>query len=191
MEIGDYMQVITLSGKKRAGKDTSGLYLKHALINTYGKKVELIALAEPMKDMVAKLLNITVEEVEYLKNAEVEYINYSGVNPLTVRNLLQNFGQGLKEYFGRDVWCELVEKKMTDDDTIYIITDVRFPFELDYFLKRYATNSIKIEKDQEYDEDSHESEQYIDDIKTQFIVENNGTLDMLEEHLKDILTVII
>jgi hypothetical protein len=186
------MKVLCFAGEKRSGKDT-GCILTTELLNEAGYKVQRIALADTMKEITSQILNISIDKVEAYKNNEdwsIHGIGESGPEYFTnMRGVLQNLGQHLKHYFGNNVWFDLASNKIIDEEVVYIVTDIRFPFELDLFMKKFGAWSIKIERDLDRPTDTHESEAFINDIITDHIIDNNGTLDEFKERLRDILIV--
>lgn len=190
------MNVLCLSGQKRSGKDTACALITE-LLEASDKKVKRVALADTMKEITSKLFNIDVDEVNIMKDDENIMIGkltkHNDLAPYdidvmtTMRGVLQQLGQHLKSYFGNNVWFDLACQKIQDEDTLYIITDIRFPFELDNFQTKFNARSIKINRDTGMEQDLHESEAFINDIVTDWTVDNNGTLEEFKEHLREIL----
>ena len=198
------MKVITLSGYKRSGKDTAYIYIKKYL-ELKGYKVERIALADAMKEIVSETFGSPLQLLEDHKNSEHSQIEFwNGTEDddcvewiTTARKVLQNFGQAMKKHFGKHVWCDIAVDNMTDDEAVYVITDVRFPFEAEYFA-RYTANSwvftenglfkaLRVNRDDVDTSDPHESERYIKDIKVDAEIDNNGTLLQLENNVTNAL----
>lgn len=162
--------VISISGRKRAGKDTvADMIIKRV------KRAQRVALADPMKYIVANMLKITLEELEVLKNDES--------NPH--RWFLQSLGQDAKLYFGEDCWAEYARHVIANlpKGATAIITDIRFPFE-----RRGGDLTINVVNDRlGVNTDSHQSENGMEGAEYDITIYNNGTLKELEAKVKKIV----
>ena len=132
--------IITLSGYKGVGKTTFASNLKDFLLWANKKQLPLniktLALADTLKEEVSKAFGFSLEEIEVLKREE----NKKVLNGMNMRELLIDFGQKRKEEFGKDFWCNTALDKVLDDITedelcIWIVPDVRFPEEQEFFKK--------------------------------------------------------
>jgi len=151
--------------------------------------VEQLSFAEPIKQIVCKTFGISMDELEYAKNNGrlKAFIKYMRILYLVVdfRLILQRFGtEGTKPIFGDNVWSDLLRSKITDNNTIYIVSDWRFPIEaIDSDIKVHIVNlksSGTI--------DSHVSENALVDYKFDFVIDNSGTMEELEQQVEDFLT---
>lgn len=109
-------KVIQISGKKRHGKDSVASLLK---ANFAGARI--ISFAGPMKQILATVLNMSLEELDARKNVDNEYRVY-----------LQRLGnEAIKPIFGDDVWYNLMLKELAKlpKDQLVIIPDWRFAVE--------------------------------------------------------------
>lgn len=100
------MLVIGLIGKKRVGKDLSAKFLKLILEPYYD--VDIISIADGVKRQVSKMYDLSMKELEDLKNDETKYIK-SGK---TARQTLQDFGSFIRDINGDDYWISETIKKM-------------------------------------------------------------------------------
>lgn len=128
--------IIQISGKKRHGKDTVALMLSEAFPNS-----KILSFAEPMKRILATVLNMSLEELDAKKNVDNEYRVY-----------LQRLGnEAMKPIFGDDVWYKLMLDKIRTypSDTIIIIPDWRFIVEAmpDSYKIRVTRPSIPVGHD--------------------------------------------
>ena len=163
--------VIQLSGKKRAGKDTIANMFKTSL-ESYGKSVEVMAFAEPLKDIVATILGITKEQLDVMKNNTDTYkIKIPMLNHITdTRTLLQKMGtEASKKWFGDNVWVNLLKDRISTSDADYIIiTDTRFICEV---LSEALT--IRVNSNMTNSLDIHPSETELDDYEFNITITNN------------------
>ena len=111
--------IIGICGHKGSGKD----YLANILKEYTGFKV--VHFADPIKDILCEIFNISLDELNNLKNSEKTKI--LGTN---MRSILQTFGTNIMQKFcGKRIWVDLVLK----EDNL-IIADVRFQHEVDAIL---------------------------------------------------------
>lgn len=163
-------RVILVAGARRHGKNTIA-----DMLATKIKKSRRLAYAEPMKDILADTLGVSVEELEDLKNSE----------SLPHRGYLQRFGQKAKELFGSAVWVNIIKHKIANlpKGTTTIISDFRMPIEaLDGAL------TIKVINAKVKDTDEHISERALDSFEFDVIIVNDGTLKDLETKVDNLLT---
>lgn len=168
----DNTKVVMIAGKARSGKDTVANMLAEKLDNTHR-----LALAAPMKDIVADMLDIRVEELEELKN-----------NPDTPhRGYLQRFGQKAKEYFGNNCWVDYLQHVVNNlpNSSVVIVSDFRYPNEeLPNSITVNVTNNRVTTKD------SHSSENALNGMVFNITIVNNGTLSDLDKEVEKLATYI-
>ena len=125
--------IIQIGGFKRSGKDT----ISQMIANHYqssGKLVDIFHYADPIKEHVCKLFNISLEQLDEFKNSKKElwsFDNYDNAYKVTdFRDLLTSTGDSFKSIFGDDIFLRLmlenIEKSEAD---IIIIPDFRFKVE--------------------------------------------------------------
>lgn len=196
--------LIGITGKKYSGKDTAGNHL----IKNY--KFTRYALADPLKKAVKEIFMLSDDQVwGHLKEAiDKRY----GVTP---RKLLQIIGTELfrndifsylpgsfKIPYGKiwinrfKLWYEKNKKywKMTDYTGVgkyfernVVVTDVRFLDEAEV-IKKLGGIVIKIERPiLNYRKDDHSSEIYINYIKTDYTIINDGSIKDLEKKIDIVL----
>jgi len=180
---------ILIGYAKRSGKDTFAKYLSRYLPNSEVKK-----FADPMKDIVADFMRISKHRLEEEKNYENPIFD-KDCNVLTnFRWLLQDFGSNkMKEYFGEDVWVNLLLKSLYSKSQYVIIPDWRFKVEYSAIAKKYGkenVTTIKVTKKDIENNDSHKSETELHNFGFDIVVFNDGTLEELEAEAEQIATVI-
>lgn len=182
-------KVILLGGKKRTGKNTAEKFLKNYL-ETKGFSVATVSFAEPLKEMVAMIFDITLEDVEFYKNNPnktwIELINSHNqvVAQTDFRRVLQKFGTEVRNaYLGRNFWVNLAKDKVTASRADYvIISDWRFIHEASEMMKDFDTKTIIINKDTG-SVDTHASEKELETFIPDYQISNEGTLEQLEEKM--------
>lgn len=155
------------------------------------------------KEMISKDCSREVYEYERSVNWQTAYkLEY------TVRLLLQKIGtDAMRDVIHPNIWVnalfadykDVIEEGRGDDlawmtKPNWIITDVRFPNELEAIKNRDGI-SIRINRpaitgEQFYNLNigmQHPSETALDNAKFDYIIDNNGTIEELVEKVKDIL----
>ena len=105
----------------------------------------------------------------------------------TLREVLQIVGtELLREGFNKNVHVASTMANIKDKDNV-IITDVRFPNELEAVKSRGGI-TIRVNRPQLISKDfEHESETSLDNAKFDYIIENDGTLLELIVKVRQIL----
>ncbi len=151
---------ILIGHKKRQGKDTFAKMLAKSLGDA-----EIMAFADPMKEVMAQLLGITVGNLDNLKNLDTHY-----------RNLLKTFGNGkMIEIFGETVWRDALLRRAEKSNAKYIIVpDFRFKRE---FIEGAIT--INVTRSMVKSSDVHQSETELDEWDYDASVINDGSISDL------------
>jgi ABC-type dipeptide/oligopeptide/nickel transport system ATPase subunit len=166
--------IIGLVGKHGSGKDTV-----YDLIQKNSKiEFENIKFAKHVKKHVCKMLECSLEELENLKRTD-EKVKYG----LTIRDLLEmigDMGRSLNPY----MW---INRTMSEVDVSkhLCFTDVRFLNEAEEIKKMYGT-LIRV-TDGDLNKVSLNSEKETDLIKVDYTIVNDGTLEELENKVKELL----
>lgn len=180
--------IIQLSGKKRAGKDTVARYLTTALETAYDYKVEVMSFAEPMKDIAATILGISLEDLDNCKNNIEQYHliinnNYSSKieHRTNCRYLLQKLGsEAMKKWFGNDVWANLLNQRIKDSTAdVIIIPDWRFEIE-----EITSSLKIRINSNQCDLNDTHVSETELDSYSHFDLLLNNDDYKLTQQQIE-------
>lgn len=166
------MAIILIHGKKRSGKNHFGAELQRQL-EARGVASEIMAFADPVKDILAQTFSVSLEELDNLKNHEAEIC--SGEDYLTdFRVAMQRFAtEAMRKYFGETVWVDLMETRIRASKAqVVIIPDFRFLSE--YFHGATTINIINAAADST---DEHRSENELRDFSFGHIVHNTGLPD--------------
>lgn len=124
--------VIGLCGPAGAGKSTIAEYLQ----DVYGAK--RYSLAEPLKDIAARTLDFTHEQL-YGTQSQKEAIDPRyGFSP---RWFLQKLGtDGCRGVLGSDIWVNALLRRIRTEAPKYaVVEDVRFPNEADAIRGLFGT----------------------------------------------------
>ena len=167
--------IILITGKKGAGKDTVAKMIRDHLPNT-----SIQHFAYRIKETLATLLGMPVTEIEERKN---ERINFNG-SIVSIRHALQTLGtEWGRDTIHSDLWVNvLVEKlKVMNHMANVVIPDTRFPNEVG-IMQSYCNERgiqltvVRVERDTDDDDNStHESETH--ELPADHIIVNNGTME--------------
>jgi len=182
------MKVIAFVGKLRSGKDTAFNLLK----KKYPNKVFRFSFADEMKKEAGNALGFTEEEFKKILEKDKELF----------RPYLQWYGTDYSQIYKKDryVWVNKLDNILREtklpEESIAIITDVRFKHELELLQKKYDTLVVRIERRSFFRKifdnlkqrfiQTHSSETELDRLSCP-IIYNRGTK---QEFLQNILKVI-
>ena len=183
-------KIILINGKKRSGKDFFASKLQEELYKNK-KTSEIMSFADPLKDIVAKTLNVSLEELDQFKNdKEPIIVRKDGFQEIVTdfRKALQIFGtEAMKPYFGNDVWSNLLLERAKNSKVDFILVpDFRFKVE------EISEYTVKIRND-EIDnacKDLHPSETELNDFNFKYTINNSGNPDLTEQINNFIRTVL-
>lgn len=189
--------LIGLVGKKGAGKSTISRILREKGFSEY-------AFADPIKEILQILFFLKYEELH--GNAKEKVIEELGVSP---RRLMQQMGtdmfrNNLHECIpelntnGKTIWIWNLERKIRDSTNQYIvISDVRFEDEMN-LIKDMGGMIVQIKNPNIKNDDTHISEllnlpstNEHKKGKTDFCIDNDGTIQELENRVWEFLDFIV
>ena len=152
------MQVVTISGKARHGKDTSAELMKK-LFEEKGLKCYIYHYADPVK-MCAK-----------------NYFGWSGEKDAVGRTLLQNIGTDRARAKCMSTWTDfakqIIERVLFDADVV-IIPDCRFPNEIECWEGKAISVHVTrtdFESNLTEEQKNHPSENALNDYIFNYFVE--------------------
>ena len=129
------MKIIAIAGNATCGKDTLFRALKHELqshdswsINA--GRVERIAFADALKHEVDDFLKKTIGISAWTTNPDEKKL---------IRKFLIFWGTDFRREQDDMHWVKLSEKKMSDPNTIYIVTDLRYETEYEWIKSKEGT----------------------------------------------------
>lgn len=168
-------QLIGLVGRKYSGKDTLGDYIVSSY--NYNK----IAFADPLKQACKEIFGFNDAQLYGDQKESID--EYWNITPREVyqfvgTELFRNQMDNLIKSVGSDMWVKVLEKKILDNKTTkFVITDVRFKNEAE-MIKKNGGFLIKLKRNTQK-QDSHISETELDEIKCDYEIINNGSLEDL------------
>ncbi len=174
--------IIGFTGRKFNGKDTAA---KQLINDGYTP----MSFAEPIKQVAKLLFGFSENQVNGNQKEEIDA--RWNTSP---REVLQFIGTELfREQItrllpdiGSEFWVKSLENRIPKDTDI-VITDVRFPNEVD-MIHRLGGKIIRVKRNiQVNDSGTHISEKHIDKLVVDYDIENNGTIEQLHEKVNDIV----
>jgi len=179
--------IIGVLGRKGSGKDTVSDYV----ITKFN--FEKMIIAEPLKNACRELFNFSDEQL-YGDLKETNDPQWE-VSP---RKVLQWLGTDvfrnrigeLNPNIGNNFWVNLLkvrylQKLKKNKDSKIIVSDVRFQNEIDV-IHQLGGKVIKLTRPSINNVDAHESEKNIDNLKGDYDIMNDGSLDELYKKVEEI-----
>ena len=173
--------VIGIAGYARSGKDTVADYL----VEHYG--YEKVSFSTPMKEAMYRLNpRITVNEVvNTALRIGVDIYGWEGLKDRSpdIRGLLQRFGTEVgREMFDENFWVDYALNSIEDGSKV-VISDVRYPNEADA-IRELGGKVYRVERDGVFPANEHASEHALDTYKFDGKIQNNGTIQGLQQNVE-------
>lgn len=174
-------KIVALTGFKGSGKDT----VADILIQQYKERVDIerIAFADPIKHEVMRVFGLrSIEDYDVFKRSLVTSNNHS----FDGRHIVREIGMLMRRYDVNQFVQYVDDTINSKQDTIWIITDMRFDNELIH-LQNLGAKIVKINRPFVGSIiDTHITERGFDDSVCDVVIENRNTL---EEFTSDVLKV--
>lgn len=167
------VQTLGLAGYARSGKDTVAQELtKQGYIT--------MSFASPIKKAMA-ILNPMLEDGKSYNDVVTDHGLESAKDKYQeVRRLLQVFGTEVgRKMFGEDFWVDYAINSIPDGFKI-VFTDVRYPNEANA-IKDFGGEVWWVSREGVGPLNEHASENSLDEYMFDYTIENNGSLEELEE----------
>lgn len=195
-------KIVVIGGRSQSGKDTVGNHL----VNRYG--YERYAFADKLKESLFQV-NPTIIVKDFEKTgfdmSLVQDTTASGGSVLQVADLvavggwdqakqipqvgklLQLMGtEGGWMVHGSDVWVNLCEDQFESElpvTTPVVITDLRFPHEIDWAARRENAFTVRIQRPDQHEvstrDGNHIGERNVNQLDVDAVLINDGTLEDL------------
>lgn len=206
--------IIGISGRIASGKNTVGDIIEKLCLTNNGPKFEQKAFAGKLKQMASLLTGIPVEDFEdqefkksYLGaewgtvesnplNAVPVFENIEFNHLMSVRELLQKLGtEAIRNGLHPNAWvnalmCEYKRPKLSEyNPSNWIITDVRFPNELEAIedVKGLTLKVVRPVEKSKTPARLHPSETSLDKAEFNYTIINDGSIADLIEKVRQIL----
>lgn len=158
--------IVLINGKARSGKDTVAKMLKEHFEST-GLSVAINPNAQAVKEIALSIFD------------------WNGLKYTRGRQLLLDITQAGYNY-DPFFWENKNDQRMTGSD-IYIIPDWRYKSTFNYFsqMNNVITINVTNENRESIGElNNHSSETGLDDFMFDYFIDNNGSLEDLQEQVK-------
>lgn len=185
--------IIGLNGRLKSGKDTTYQIIKEAS----PVLVKQVSFARVLKLSAAASIGLSVAQLENWKGDESVHFTRPDGTTFTAREYLQWYGtEGHRDIFGDNFWVDMALPKphspegdwhpsMAYNDAIYVVTDMRFPNEVERVVE-LGGHTVKVIREAETKFSNHPSEQNIDHM-IEYFLDNTGTLDDLRINVEQML----
>jgi len=157
--------IIGICGHKQHGKDTIANYF-----TSYRSGFVQLAFADPLKDAIKVLFNVSDEQLYNPKEKEVVDPRWN----VTPRQMMQKLGTFVRNDFSEDFFVNHLSMRCFGIPRV-CISDVRRQNEAN-FIKERGGIIIKVFRPEMEDSDTHESETDIKNIKEDYFVLNDGNI---------------
>lgn len=165
---------ILFVGRKLAGKDTATNYITKALYPN-------IAFANyNFADAVKKIAMRELGLRHYMCYTQKGKTEYNTIYGMTNRAILEGIGNGLRSTISGDIWVKILENKLQYEPRFWIISDGRFPNEVEMVHKlggiSVLINNKTVIPTEEERASEPVSESSVDLCKCTYVINNGGTL---------------
>ncbi len=167
--------IVLIGGKAGVGKTTSSKYLHSTLVffqGAYDIRSYSTAFAYPIKEIATN------------------HFGWDGKKDFKGRKLLQVLGGEAGRAYDENLWIKKLEDRIFNQIFPYnfvFVDDWRFPNERDYFKENpfYEVTTVGITRDVKLEDglSSHSSETSLDMSEMDFVIDNNGTIEELNNKL--------
>lgn len=192
------MKIIGVSGRKRAGKNVVGAMINNQLA-AIGKDYQQKAFADKLKDIAAIMTGVprsgweTEEDKAEFLDPVWNFVDESGAKQrMTRRMFLQKLGSdACNAKLHPMTWINCLFSEAMEDSN-WIITDVRFPQEVDA-VKNRGGIVIRVQRPEKDDHgDKHISEIALDNYDGyDYVIVNDGSLLDLEDKVTEMVSDIL
>lgn len=166
--------IIGLSGSKQSGKTTTANILSEL-------GYEHRSFARKLKAICADLFNLTQDQVDGGNQHREVVLPEWGI---TSRQILQRMGTEVGRSVHPEVWIRYALRGVQPSSDV-VISDVRFDNEAEA-VRRLGGIIVQVNRQETYRKDDHDSEVGLL-LPPDFIIENDGTLDDLNDAVQAIL----
>lgn len=168
--------IIGLTGRARVGKDTVARFIVAA------RGGYQYSFADPMRAMLKAGFNIDLNDPYWIQHKE-DIIPAIGKSP---RELMQTLGtEWGRNLINEDIWLILARQRLLSSGPGMVVADVRFDNEAEW-VRKLGGRIIHITRDSAERVKQHASEVGVAQEAGDGILINNGTLQDLQQSVKDL-----
>lgn len=181
---------IAVKGRKFAGKDTVGRFLRDDF------EYVQVSFAEPLKKMLAALLKecgYSTDVVDRMIDGDLKEIPVAELGGKSPRYAMQTLGTEWRNMISESLWVDLALRKIKTVNELgfpVVVTDLRFPHEADA-LREFESPFKIIEVIRPFSStgihESHASEALQEKIPADAVIFNTSTMDALYTGLSEVL----
>ena len=168
--------LIAMTGLKGSGKDTFAEGLKNA-------GVHQTRFADPLKNMLRALFREAGMDPEDYIEGPFKEAPCDLLCGKTARHAMQTLGTEWRDMIDRDLWTNIWRArviKLLKQGSAVVVTDCRFIHEA-AAVKELGGYIIRVERSHQSNDDLHISEQQMMLIEPDFVVQNDGTIEQLQD----------
>lgn len=176
------LKLIAIAGNARVGKDTMGLYFEEAL-NSLNVKTKRISFAYALRKSVDDFL---------IRETGISAFTTDEKEKNIIRPFLVCWGTEVMRRIRPNIWVEKLEENC-DPDAVNIITDMRFPNELNW-IKTQDAFSVFLHREGIGPANIYEKENNMilaTAVDYEFTLANVEDIDILKPLAKNILTLLL
>ena len=181
--------ILALTGYKGSGKNETANILRDYNVDFFE-----YSFANPLKEICKIIFGFTDED--YLPENKDKKGKY-GISPREawisfgddyIKKYLCNTYSEYKEIVGNNFWVKKFEEVMqqTDENKLVIITDLRFPQELEA-IQKFKHKVVLIDRQEKVPDLAQETEKYISSFPVDYIINNNSTKIELRKQVQNLI----
>lgn len=167
----DVSDFVGLTGRKRSGKNTAALAYEAAGYTQ-------MAFATPIKIMVIALLSyqgVDDETIGRMMDGDLKEVPTPFLAGRSPRHAMQTLGtEWGRKLMGEDIWIDMLVNA-SDQFEMVVVTDVRFPNEVEALRKRCHAEIVRITRPGLPAGDGHASEAHIDTLEVDQDIVNDAS----------------
>lgn len=172
---------IGLAGFAGAGKDTTF----DRLVAIGGEKFERHSVADPLKESIAALFDVTLDQLEAMKRSESAHVMLDGGREapegsisMSMRKFMQRYGtEAHRDVFGEDFWLDVWKRDWSNNcpaGVSWVNTSVRFENEARAIIEDLGGEVWWIEGPRDAGADGrHESEHRLPEHLITRVIDNS------------------
>ena len=168
--------IVGMMGYAQSGKDTvaARLVAEHGFRRyAFADALKRVALGiDPIVSVLDDFTRV------HLSDVVDQYGWEAAKRAPEVRRVLQHTGMVIRDTLGADTWVKEVTRKFYAEDMPIVVTDVRFPNEVDA-IRRKGGILVRVVRPGTGPVNAHASETAVDDVRPDWTFTNDSTIEAL------------